>query len=54
MQQNRFKVINESKFERLSKKELQASKGGLCFSCKRRDRKVELGLRVRIWAHGTL
>jgi hypothetical protein len=50
MQQNRFKVINESKFEKLSKSDLQKAKGGICLSCMRRTRKV----KVHIWAHGTI
>lgn len=43
MKKERFSVINESKFERLSKKELQESKGGICWSCMRRTRKVQIG-----------
>ncbi len=42
MKKDRFSVINESKFERLSTKELQESKGGLCISCKRRTRNVTI------------
>lgn len=50
MKKDRFKVIQESKFEKLSKNDLQKVKGGLCISCKRRSRKVE----INIWAHGTI
>ncbi|MCT4614232.1 MAG: hypothetical protein N4A49_05070 [Marinifilaceae bacterium] len=43
MEKNRFKVIQESKFEKLSNKDLEELKGGLCISCMKRDRKVKLG-----------
>ncbi|WP_171597556.1 hypothetical protein [Marinifilum caeruleilacunae] len=52
MAKNRFKVINDSKFERLSTKELQESKGGICLSCKRRTKKTQI--EVRIWGSGTI
>ena len=42
MKKDRFSVISESKFERLSKKELQESKGGICVSCKKRTRNVPI------------
>ncbi len=43
MKKNRFNVINESKFERLSNKDMQNSKGGwICVSCKKRQRKVPI------------
>lgn len=43
MEKGRFEVINESKFERLSKKELQGVKGGFCISCMKRSRKIRIG-----------
>ena len=52
MKKDRFSVISESKFERLSKKELQESKGGICWSCMRRTRKVRIG--GTITASGTI
>ncbi len=45
---NRIKVLKESKFNRLSQHELIAIKGGgLCISCKKRDRKVEVELSYK-------
>jgi len=52
MKKDRFSVISESKFERLSKKELQESKGGICWSCMRRARKVQIG--GHIYASATI
>lgn len=46
MKKERFEVIQKSKFERLSKKELQGAKGGLCISCMKRSRKIKLGSSV--------
>ncbi len=45
---NRIKVIQETKFNRLSKEELRSTKGGFCLSCRKRDRKVELGFSVSV------
>ena len=46
MKKERFEVIKESKFEKLSKKELQNSKGGICWSCMRRTRRVPIGGKI--------
>ncbi|TRX65894.1 hypothetical protein [Carboxylicivirga sp. M1479] len=45
---NRINVLNESKFDRLTNDELRSTKGGLCISCKKRDRKVEIGLKNEV------
>jgi len=47
MKKGRFEVINESKFEKLSKRELQNSKGGICWSCMRRTRRVPIGGTIK-------
>jgi hypothetical protein len=39
MKEDRFSVISESKFERLSNKDLLQVKGGLCIRCRKRARK---------------
>lgn len=39
MKKGRFEVINESKFERLSNKDLLQVKGGLYIRCRKRARK---------------
>ncbi|MGV8829118.1 MAG: hypothetical protein ACWA6U_12455 [Breznakibacter sp.] len=44
----RINVINESKFERMTHSELQSTKGGACLSCKKRERKIEIGWEVEI------
>lgn len=43
MSKDRFNVIKESKFERLSNNDLESIKGGLCLSCKQRSRNFEVG-----------
>lgn len=41
----RFNVIQESKFESMSEMDMSSTLGGqLCVSCKKRTRKVEIGL----------
>lgn len=39
MVKNRFDVIQESKFDKLSNNDLQKIKGGLCLRCRKRARK---------------
>ncbi len=47
MKKGRFEVIKESKFDQLSKKQMQESKGGwICISCKKRTRKVPIVIGV--------
>lgn len=50
MKKDRFSVISESKFERLSKKELQESKGGICWLCMRHSgsRKTHIGGTIKV------
>lgn len=45
---NRFKIIEESKFEKLDHSEMGSIQGGLCISCKKRARKIELGLGASV------
>ncbi len=49
---NRINVITESKFERMTNEELSSAKGGICLSCKKRDRSVELGVTIKVKPHG--
>ncbi len=48
---NRISVLNDSKFERMTLSELQSTKGGFCISCKKRTRKVEIGLELELSAN---
>ncbi len=45
---NRISIIQDSKFNRISKKDMDATKGGICISCRKRERKVDLGLSVTV------
>ena len=49
---NRFEIIEKSKFEKLTNKELREIKGGLCLSCLKKAKKLRV--HVDIWAHGTI
>ncbi|MBR5955463.1 MAG: hypothetical protein IK022_02825 [Bacteroidales bacterium] len=41
----RFNVIQESKFESMSEMDMSSTLGGqLCVSCKKRTRRVEIGI----------
>lgn len=41
----RFDIVKESKFEKMSEMEMSSTRGGqLCVSCKKRARKVEIGI----------
>lgn len=47
MKKGRFEVIKESKFDQLSKKQMQESRGGwICLSCKKRERKIPIVIGV--------
>ncbi|MCG8581670.1 MAG: bacteriocin [Bacteroidales bacterium] len=48
----RIRVLNESKFKRLTEAEMAKVNGGLCVSCKKRDRKIEFGISAK--ASGTI
>ena len=42
---NRFEIVKNSKFETLTHRELESVKGGgLCISCKKRHRTVEINI----------
>ena len=41
---NRINVLKESKFNRMTEAEMAKVNGGLCISCKKRDRKIEIGI----------
>ncbi|MDD7456422.1 MAG: hypothetical protein PUK70_09305 [Bacteroidales bacterium] len=41
----RFNILKDSKFEKMSEQEMSSTRGGqLCVSCKKRARKVEVGI----------
>lgn len=40
---SRFETLKESKFNTMTNEELEEIMGGLCISCKKRDRAVEIG-----------
>lgn len=42
---SRMNVVMPSKFEKLTMAEMQAVKGGLCISCKKRARKIRIDFR---------
>lgn len=50
---NRFNIINESKFETLDQSEMELIQGGLCISCKKKERKVEIGIEIDITINST-
>ncbi|MCG8484724.1 MAG: hypothetical protein MJA31_15530 [Clostridia bacterium] len=48
----RIRVLNESKFERLTKAEMTNVKGGWgCLSCKKRSRKIPISVRIEPSGH---
>lgn len=40
---DRIKVLHESKFNRMTDSEMAKINGGLCISCKKRARRIEIG-----------
>lgn len=48
MENSRFETLKVSKFNTLSNEELEEVMGGLCISCKKRERAVEIGFEGKV------
>ncbi len=44
---SRIETLKESKFNTMTPQELEEVMGGLCISCKKRDRAIEIGFETK-------